>query len=612
MQVLLSNISLTIFIFLSSYFFFYIPGKLINNKLLKNKNDFIISFILGFSIFTLISFFIYEIKLKVGYTIIIYFLYSLIIIFIFNYTINKKKKIRGHKVSKNLIYFIAIFAFLFLLFFIRPIYLEKDGSDMWYYLSIIRSFVNDGYFSNISPWFNTSQSSYPSNSFFLYLTIIKYLFPNISLFDIFRIVGIFLTSLTVLINTQVLNIFIKNIKYAFSIILFIFIISFILRDNLVNYMTTLPYYPKIFSSLIFIPTLIYIFLTGIYKIKLFPIFLTLIFIAYINQSSINIIISSILVFAFLILEIERNIFLKKVKNILIPLVAVILFGYFYLSGFYFEKTGVISTFSDDLSINANAEGPYFGQITEIFKGFYIYNPTKYFLGLSYYYLLIIILSIFSYKLILNQKILLYHYMMLMISFLIVFNPISIFILNKLLPINFLVRINWIFVGYIFLGYLIYKLIDKLEFKKYIYQFLLIFSTLCCLILSGYYYTKYDGDNLQNIKELEKYLQNIQVSNLVVTDKYTSNKVLALRKVKFLISHEAWLKYSTPEENFIKYYNIYDKDELFLTNNIFEYFVTINADYLLINKQITTNYKILSNNKNFKVMFENNYYLLIKI
>ena len=613
MENLLSNIILIIVFALSGYFFFFIPGKIINNKFLNNQNDFVISIIIGFSIFTFISFFIYEINFKISYTIFFYIIFYLIIIFIFFSIFKQNLIIKNHYLNKkNLIYFFSIFFFLILIFFIRPIYIQNDGSDMWYYLAIIRSFLDDGFFSNTSPWFNTRQSSYPSNSFFLYLTIIKYLFPSISLFDIFRIAGIFLTTLSIFINVHVLNIFTKNIKYSFVIVLFIFVLSFAIRGNLIYYMSSLPYYPKIFSSIIFIPALIYIFFTRLYLKKFFPILLTLIFVTYLNQSSINMVISGVLIFVFMILEIEKNALIKKVINILIPFVIVVLFSYFYLSGFYFEKTGVVSNFSDNLSINASNEGPYSGLVIEIFKNLYIFNPVKYFLDLSYFYLLLFGLSILCYKFIISKKIFLYHYIMLIVSILIVFNPISIFILNKFIPIYFLVRINWIFVGYIFLGCLIYEIIDRSNSQRYIYKFLLISSSICCLILSGIYYTKYDVRHLDNLKELEKNIENLQANSLIVTDKYTSNKVLALKKSKFLISHEAWLKSSTPELNFIKYYNIYDKNDLLLDNNVLKYLISIKTDYLLINKLKTKNYEILKNYNNLNVILENDYYLLLEI
>ena len=614
MQVLLSNIVLIFTFALIGYFFFFIPGKLLNNKFLNNQNDFVISILLGFSLFTLISFFIYAINLKISYAIIFYIIFYLIITSIFYSIFKQKLLIKNHYLNKNnLIYFFPIFFFLVLIFLIRPIYIQNDGSDMWYYLAIIRSFLDDGFFSNTSPWFNMRQSSYPSNSFFLLLTMIKYLLPNISLFDIFRISGVFLTTLSVFINIQVLNFFTKNIKYSFSIVLFIFVLSFLIRDNLIYYMSSLPYYPKIFSSVIFIPALIYIFFSRLYLRKFFPIFLIFIFITYLNQSSINIVISGILIFAFLILEIKKNILIAKVINIFIPYVIVVLFGYFYLSGFYFEKSGVISTFSNDLSINASNDGPYFGHVTEIFRNLYIYNPVKYFSRLTYFYLLLLLLSVLCYKFIRFKEIFLYHYIILIVSFLIVFNPVSIFILNKLLPIYFLVRINWILVGYIFLGCLIYEIIDRSNLQKYIYKFLFVSSSICCLILSQIFYTKYDVKHLDNIKEFEKYIENIKPNTFIVTDKYTSNKVLALKKTKFLISHEAWLKSITPELNFTKYYNIYDKHDLFLNNNnILKYLIAIKADYLLINKHKTKNFKILKDYKNLNVIFENEIYILAEL
>ena len=141
MQNLLSNITLLIVLFLSSYFFFYIPGKLINNRFLKSGNDFLISSITGFSIFTLLSYLIYEINIKISYSILLYFIFSSILSFFFYRSVLQKNIIRVNNLRKNLVYLVIICILLFLLYLIKPIYLQKDGSDMWYYLAIIRSLI---------------------------------------------------------------------------------------------------------------------------------------------------------------------------------------------------------------------------------------------------------------------------------------------------------------------------------------------------------------------------------------------------------------------------------------------------------------------------------------
>jgi hypothetical protein len=611
MQVFLTNISLIAIIFLSGYFLFYIPGKVINSAFLKNKSDFIISISIGFSIFTLISFFVYELNLKVSTTVIFYLLFNTLFLFFLHKIYHQDKSIIRYLNFDNRIYVVSIFGLLTLLFFIYPIHLRKDGSDMWYYLAIVRSFIDHGYFSNISPWFDDVQSSYPSNSFFLYLTIINYLAPNASLLDIFRVVGVFLTTLSIFINTLILNLFIKNLKYSFSIILLIFATSFIFGDNLIFLMTNYPYYPKIFSSTIFIPILIYIFFTKIYEKKFFFIFLTLIFISFINQSSINLTILALMVIVFLIIEPKLIIIKKKAVYLFIPLFFSTLLFYLYLADFYFSQSGVLSNYTNDLSINASANGPYYGEIIEIFKNFFIYNPEKYFSNLTHFYLLLFFLSIFI-KNILKNKLLTYYYIMLLSSFLIVFNPISIFILNKLMPINFLIRLNWIFVGYIFLGFLIGNIISNFKLKKNIYKFLLISTTLYLFILIGDFYKKNDFVYLNSFRELEKNLKNIEVDSFVITDKYTSNKLLAFKRAKFLISHENWLKFTTPDQNFKRYFKIYDNDDSFLDKNTFEYLNSIKADYLLIDKQKTKNYAMIRNIKNLKIIFDDNYFLLIEI
>ena len=269
--------------------------------------------------------------------------------------------------------------------------------------------------------------------------------PNTSLLDVFRIVGIFSTGISIFINILVLNFFIKNIKYSFLIISSIFVISFFFGDNLIFLMTNYPYYPKQFFKYNFYTNInLYLFYLRIYEKKLFPIFLTLILISFINQSSIHLIIAGMMIFVFLIIEIKWEIVkIKNNKHINSINFNYILF-YFYLE-FYFTPTGVISNYSNNLSINASVKGPYYGQIIEIFKNYYIYSPSKFFSGLNYFYLLLFVFTISLFKIIFKKKLLFYHYVMLIITFLLVFfNPISIFILNELMPINFLIRLNKFF------------------------------------------------------------------------------------------------------------------------------------------------------------------------
>ena len=123
-----------------------------------------------------------------------------------------------------------------------------------------------------------------------------------------------------------------------------------------------------------------------------------------------------------------------------------------------------------------------------------------------------------------------------------------------------------------------------------------------------------NDNIYqtSFKELEKNLNSVEPNSFIVTDKYSSNKLLAFKKIQFLISHENWLKFTTPEKNFEKYYNIYNSDDSFLDINIFKYLKTIKADYLFVDKRKTKNYEIIKSYENFQIIFENNFFLLIKI
>ena len=227
---------------------------------------------------------------------------------------------------------------MILLFSINPIYLSNAGSDMWYYLAIVRSFVDDGYLSNISPWFNDLQSSYPSNSFFLYLTIISHLSPNSSLIDIFRIVGVYLTALSIVINVLVLNFFVKNLTYSFAIISLIFISSYFLGDNLIFFNVKLSLLPKNFFYNDFVPVLIYIFFLQEYlKKKLFKIFFTLILVTYINQSSINLIISTFVIIVFLISEKNFHIIKMKAINLCIPLLFATLFLFLFIRFLFYSN-----------------------------------------------------------------------------------------------------------------------------------------------------------------------------------------------------------------------------------------------------------------------------------
>ena len=58
-----------------------------------------------------------------------------------------------------------------------------------------------------------------------------------------------------------------------------------------------------------------------------------------------------------------------------------------------------------------------------------------------------------------------------------------------------------------------------------------------------------NDNIYqtSFKELEKNLNSVEPNSFIVTDKYSSNKLLAFKKIQFLISHENWLKFTTPEK-----------------------------------------------------------------
>ena len=104
-----------------------------------------------------------------------------------------------------------------------------------------------------------------------------------------------------------------------------------------------------------------------------------------------------------------------------------------------------------------------------------------------------------------------------------------------MPINLIIRLNKIFIGYFFLGCLIGYFINNLKLKKQIYQFLIISTTACLFILCLIFNMKNDNIYQTSFKELEKNLNSVEPNSFIVTDKYTSNKLLAFKKIQFLIS-----------------------------------------------------------------------------
>ena len=81
---------------------------------------------------------------------------------------------------------------------------------------------------------------------------------------------------------------------------------------------------------------------------------------------------------------------------------------------------------------------------------------------------------FVFKELLKDKIFKYHLLLAIISTLIVFNPISIYLINEFMPLYFLNRINFIFSNFILIGIVLFILFNKFGFKEKSLKLLLIF------------------------------------------------------------------------------------------------------------------------------------------
>jgi hypothetical protein len=606
MNIILIYIYLSFLIILTSYFLFYLPGSVINKRLLKNDSNFLISIISGYSLFCILSYFIFLLNLQIKTSIyfLIFFYFTVLLIFK-NSIILFNKDFLNHFKKKNYLIYITLLSLLFFLFSNFFINLSHTGSDMWSFMSIIRSYLDDGYFSNISPWFDSVQSAYPSNSFLLYLTLIKFLsLDAISIIDVFNLSSIFLIVISMVVNIFVLNYFIKNIPKSISIVFLIFSLSSVSGTGLINLMIDYPSYPKIFSALIYIPTFIYIFFSNIYKKNFFPIVLFMIFLSFINHSSLNLVLLSILVLGFILVDIKIKIIVNKIWKIIIPFLVTIFFVYFYLLDFYQTPSGTLSTFTSDLTLNKS--------LSKVFS-YYIYDPEKFFLFYLEFYLFLLAIIILSFKDIAKNKIFKYHLTLAVISILIIFNPLSIYLINKFMPLDFLDRINFIFSNYLLMGILIFLYLNKFKFKETVYVSFFFLSISINLLLFSHNFTNYDKNQIENFKDFEIFLnKNVKQNSFVISDKYSSTKILSFRKLKILISGEGFLTAATPKENFKIYERLYDKKNNIKESLTEEYLRLIGTNYFIINKKYSKNFQQVIQTGGMKTVFENDIYIIFKI
>ena len=130
MNIILIYIYLSFLIILTSYFLFYLPGSVINKRLLKNDSNFLISIISGYSLFCILSYFIFLLNLQIKTSIyfLIFFYFTVLLIFK-NSIILFNKDFLNHFKKKNYLIYITLLSLLFFLFSNFFINLSHTGSD---------------------------------------------------------------------------------------------------------------------------------------------------------------------------------------------------------------------------------------------------------------------------------------------------------------------------------------------------------------------------------------------------------------------------------------------------------------------------------------------------
>jgi hypothetical protein len=277
--------------------------------------------------------------------------------------------------------------------------------------------------------------------------------------------------------------------------------------------------------------------------------------------------------------------------------------YVIFKDFYYSPSGVISTYTTKLEQNSI--------LKKFFNFIYIYDPIKFYENYLINYVILIILGIFAYSIkkkykTNHQDFFRYFFIIYIISLLIIFNPLAIYILNLIIPIYFLERIN-----YILLSPLIFLILFSVLIKRKYFKYLLIITIILNL---HYLFKNYKLDNYSDHLFFEKFLNDkIEVNNFIITDKYTALKLLSFKKSKILITNEDFLKVATPPEFFEYYEKIYSYSGEIITQNLYENLKKIKGDYLIVNRQTTKNFSESNTVFNKRsLVFQNKNYLIYDI
>lgn len=598
---LLVNFYLLVLIFILFFILIYFPGKYLCSKVLLINNDILISSSVGYTVFVFVGFIVYYFKFSIFFFLLIYLIFFF---FIFKqkflvYKIDLKNFIIVVKKNK-LELFCLLIVFVQVLFLSFTVNFQSHGADQWSITSFVRSIIDDQYISNNTSFYGLTQSAYPSNSFVLFASVVKKLNMNISIVHIWNSFSAFFIIIFLLMLFNVTQYFTKSLKLTYISILFLFTIFLYFPQSFYNLFYQYSAYPKLFSAFIFLPIIIYIFFSNHLNNRRVSIFLVFYFIAIANQSILNLILLGILTISFIILK-----FLEKKNYFFLFGVYIlsVLFVYVIFKDFYYSPSGVISTYTTKLEQNSI--------LKKFFNFIYIYDPIKFYENYLINYVILIILGIFAYSIkkkykTNHQDFFRYFFIIYIISLLIIFNPLAIYILNLIIPIYFLERIN-----YILLSPLIFLILFSVLIKRKYFKYLLIITIILNL---HYLFKNYKLDNYSDHLFFEKFLNDkIEVNNFIITDKYTALKLLSFKKSKILITNEDFLKVATPPEFFEYYEKIYSYSGEIITQNLYENLKKIKGDYLIVNRQTTKNFSESNTVFNKRsLVFQNKNYLIYDI
>ena len=471
-------------------------------------------------------------------------------------------------------------------------------------MSFIRSFLDDGFFSNKIPFYGLSQSAYPSKAFFAYVGIVKFLNPDISIIHIYNIMSGFLIVITIFLNTYILSNFCKDKQLSWMIICFILSLGLILNSSFLNILIFYSFYPKIFSVTIILPFIIYIFFSKNFHITKVKFFLPIYFLSFTNASSINLIILSVVVLSFLIVQYRKNYFNNYVNCIISSYLIVLIISFLLYKNFFSSPTGVLSTYSYILE-----ENPI---LYNFFNLGFVYSFRFFFSSYYSFYLILSILLLINIGTLWKNKLIKFYIVCFLITIFLVFNPYFISVLNLFFPVYFLERLNFIFINFGLMSALVVMVIKKYKiFNWKVFLLITIFVINLLQIKNNLINIYYNKDLLAYI-ELEKYLsKNINNNQLIVTDKFTSLKIMSFKKTLILITNEKYLGMATPITNFLSYNLIYDRDETIKVGNILKNLKEIKCDYFIVNSKISGNFNELSLS-NLDLIYNNSMFYIYKI